>query len=166
MEKYGEIYLPKHHRAKKNGYVDEHIVIAEQKIGRQLKKDEVVHHKDKDKSNNNPENLMVFTTMAAHTAFHRGGKLISLPDGTYDCERLPIRYCEICGKQLKTKRAKRCQKCDHIRQRKCDWPTKEQLIKDLNDFKTNVALAEKYGVSDKTIAKWKKKILSQSESEK
>lgn len=46
-ELYKEIYLPSHHRAKVNGYVDEHILIAELNIGRELKPEEVVHHKDK-----------------------------------------------------------------------------------------------------------------------
>lgn len=156
---YKELYLPNHHRAKTNGCVDEHIIIAERKLGRELKKGEVVHHKDENKRNNDPENLMVFTSNSAHIAFHRGGKLIELSDGTYDCEKLPVRYCEMCGKMLMTKRSKMCPKCDHIKKRKCVWPTREELEKDVIELKSNLAISKKYGVSDKTVAKWKARIL-------
>lgn len=47
-----------------------HRVVAEIKIGRPLKKDEVVHHKDRNKANNNPDNLEVMTR-GEHTALHR-----------------------------------------------------------------------------------------------
>lgn len=102
---------------------------------------------------------MVFTSNSAHVAFHRGGKLIELSDGTYDCEKLPVRYCEMCGKKLRTKRAKMCQVCDHIKQRRCVWPTREELEKDVIELKSNLAISKKYGVSDKTVAKWKERIL-------
>lgn len=154
--KYKEIYLPNHHRAKTNGYVYEHILLAEDKLGRLLKDGECVHHKDLNKLNNKPENLMVFINNSAHIAYHKGGKLISLEDGTFDCETLPDAYCKVCGVKLKTKQAKICQICLHIKQRKCKRPSKEQLKQDIIEFKTNVAIAKKYGVSDKTISKWKK----------
>jgi len=54
---YIEIRDPKHHRAKTNGYVYEHILVAEDKIGRRLKEKEVVHHIDGNRSNNNPSNI-------------------------------------------------------------------------------------------------------------
>lgn len=37
----------------------EHRVVAEKKIGRYLTLNEIVHHKDKDTLNNNPDNLEV-----------------------------------------------------------------------------------------------------------
>lgn len=153
---YKELYLPNHHRAKKNGYVDEHIIIAEKKIGRELKHEECVHHKDENKLNNDPDNLMVFANNGAHIAYHKGGKLIQLEDGTFDCERLKNKYCRVCGILLKTKYGNICQKCLHIKQLKYDW-NKEQLEKDVLELRTNVAISKKYGVSDKTIAKWRKK---------
>lgn len=155
---YKELYLPNHHRAKKNGCVDEHIILAEKKLGRLLKDGECVHHKDKNKHNNAIDNLMVFTSNSAHIAYHRGGKLISLEDGTFDCKGLPEKYCEICGVLLKTKQGNICQKCLHIKQQKCSLPSKEQLEQDIIELKTNVAISKKYGVSDKTIAKWRKKL--------
>lgn len=55
----------------------EHIYIAEQRLGRRLFKDEVVHHKDGNKQNNSLENLVVLTR-SAHAKLHiknaiRGG---------------------------------------------------------------------------------------------
>lgn len=68
---------------KPNGYVEItrgehkgrslHRVIAEQMIGRQLLDFEVVHHKDHDRSNNDPSNLQVMTR-AEHTSLHRKGE--------------------------------------------------------------------------------------------
>ncbi len=47
----------------------EHILIAERVLGRQLKPNEVVHHRDEDKTNNQPDNLEVMTR-SAHTLLH------------------------------------------------------------------------------------------------
>lgn len=59
---YVQIYLPDHHRSDASGYVYEHIVVAEQKIGRPIYfKNEAVHHVDRNKTNNDPENLMVLS---------------------------------------------------------------------------------------------------------
>lgn len=50
-----------------------HRVIAEGKIGRKLTSDEVVHHIDGNKLNNNPENLMV-VTKEEHARIHHKNK--------------------------------------------------------------------------------------------
>ena len=156
---YKELYLPNHHRAKANGCVDEHIILAEKKIGRPLKKDEVVHHIDENKLNNSLDNLMVFTSNSAHITYHKNGRLIELGDGTYDCIGLPDKYCCQCGIKLKTKQGNICQKCNHINQRKVTWPSPEELKQDIIELKTNIAISKKYGVSDKTVSKWRKTII-------
>lgn len=56
---YVEIRIPNHHRVRGNGYVFEHIVVVEEKIGRALLKNEQVHHIDGNKQNNDPSNLDV-----------------------------------------------------------------------------------------------------------
>ena len=56
---YIKIYLPEHHRAQKDGYVLEHIVIMEQKIGKRIDRDECVHHINGIKDDNRIENLVV-----------------------------------------------------------------------------------------------------------
>lgn len=49
----------------------EHRVVAKQILGRKLKPGEVVHHIDRNKRNNAPENLMVFASQAEHAAWHK-----------------------------------------------------------------------------------------------
>lgn len=47
----------------------EHIVVAEKILGRKLNPDEIVHHIDEDKRNNDPYNLAVMTR-SDHTTYH------------------------------------------------------------------------------------------------
>lgn len=51
-------------------YVYEHILIAEKMLGRSLKKREVVHHLDLDKSNNRLANLLVLSK-SMHAKLHQ-----------------------------------------------------------------------------------------------
>lgn len=48
-----------------------HRVVAERKLGRPLRPGEVVHHIDGDIHNNDPDNLVVFSSQSLHAAFHR-----------------------------------------------------------------------------------------------
>jgi len=48
-----------------------HRIVAEEILGRPLKKGEVVHHIDRDKRNNDPSNLMIFSSQAEHAAWHK-----------------------------------------------------------------------------------------------
>ncbi|TEB09188.1 HNH endonuclease signature motif containing protein [Pelotomaculum propionicicum] len=80
----GYIYCfkPDHPHAS-NGYVFQHRLVMEEKIGRYLKPDEVVHHIDGNKTNNNPDNLLL-TTCSEHTRLHneiraQRMKVISIP---------------------------------------------------------------------------------------
>lgn len=67
---YVRIKLPDHPRADPKGYVYEHIVVAEAKVDRPLKEREQVHHKDRDRANNDPSNLVVLTE-SEHIDVHR-----------------------------------------------------------------------------------------------
>ena len=73
---YEMIYNPTHHRADTTGCVYEHVVIAEEKLGRELKTEECVHHLNEVRNDNRTENLIVFKTVADHTAFHMGADIV------------------------------------------------------------------------------------------
>ena len=66
---YVKIRAPNHPNAKK-GYVLEHRLVVEKRLGRYLKPIEVIHHIDEDKTNNTVENLMLFPTQKKHASFH------------------------------------------------------------------------------------------------
>jgi hypothetical protein len=51
----------------------EHVVVAELKLGRALRKGEIVHHTDHDSHNNHPDNLEVMT-QSEHCKAHNFGK--------------------------------------------------------------------------------------------
>ena len=53
------------------GYAYEHRVVASKKVGRWLKKGEIVHHIDGNPLNNNPDNLEVVTNIFEHRFRHR-----------------------------------------------------------------------------------------------
>jgi hypothetical protein len=58
---YVRVYVPMHPEANSWGYVYEHRLVAEQIIGRRLGKEEVVHHKNGIRWDNDPSNLEVMT---------------------------------------------------------------------------------------------------------
>jgi hypothetical protein len=51
-----------------------HRWVAEDKVGGELWKGAVVHHKDRDKLNNDPDNLWVFKSQKEHDRTHRRDK--------------------------------------------------------------------------------------------
>lgn len=55
----------------KNKYDYEHRIVMSQVIGRPLKKNEIVHHKNGVKADNRPENLEIVKTVAEHWYKHR-----------------------------------------------------------------------------------------------
>ena len=59
---YVRILMPEHHRANKRGYVYEHIVVMEEKLGRLLVDQENVHHINGNRGDNSPENLELWST--------------------------------------------------------------------------------------------------------
>ncbi len=70
---YNYAVVKNHPRAIRYGYVLEHIIVAENMLKRILEKDEIVHHIDGNKKNNNPENLEVMNKKD-HNSLH--GKMV------------------------------------------------------------------------------------------
>jgi hypothetical protein len=70
---YVRLYAPMHPEANTWGYVYEHRIIAENIIGRRLKENEVVHHKNGIRYDNRPENLEVMDKIE-HSRIKRSAK--------------------------------------------------------------------------------------------
>lgn len=67
---YVEVHKPEHPRSSGRGYVYEHILVAERKLGRPMKSTEVTHHINKIRHDNRPENITVMSK-TAHDRLHK-----------------------------------------------------------------------------------------------
>ena len=67
---YVYIYAPEHPYAAQGGYVAYHRLVAEEKFGKLILPDEIVHHIDGNVKNNDPDNLLV-VTKTEHMRAHR-----------------------------------------------------------------------------------------------
>lgn len=60
------VKAPGHPHATASGYVRQHRLVMEQQLGRYLEPGEVVDHKNRDRSDNDPGNLQLFASNADH----------------------------------------------------------------------------------------------------
>lgn len=67
-------YCPGHPKANSRGYVRHHRLVMERHLGRLLTDDEVIHHRDGDKTNNALENLQLLGN-PEHVSLHTTGSL-------------------------------------------------------------------------------------------
>lgn len=78
---YVSLLVPEHPFARKSGYVHEHRLVIERKIGRYLKDDEIVHHINEKKDDNRISNLLLMDKKE-HDRLHtikRNKKRVKLP---------------------------------------------------------------------------------------
>ncbi|MFE4571370.1 HNH endonuclease [Paenibacillus chitinolyticus] len=67
---YIEVFIPEHPNANSNGYYKRANLVMEKKIGRYLDRKEVIHHIDKNKQNDDLDNLMLFASNSEHISYH------------------------------------------------------------------------------------------------
>lgn len=95
LQGYVCIKMPKHPHATTNGWVREHIVVACQAAGRNLKENECVHHIDGNRLNNEPDNLMILP-LAVHVQIHNNNPFTR----RYGEQNPKIRCACGCGKEI------------------------------------------------------------------
>lgn len=71
MNGYRFVLVLDHPAANPSGHVQEHRLVAEIALGRFLPEDAVVHHKNENKTDNNPCNLILMENKAYHNMIHR-----------------------------------------------------------------------------------------------
>ena len=157
LGQYEYIIDKSHPRANADGSVYVHMIVAEEKIGRYLLPEEVVHHKDLNKLNNDPDNLMIFASNSDHSRFHANGcdeSTLSLNNnGSYMCEQQEF-ICVDCGEKI-TRDGIRCKMCAAIHSRKVNRPTRVELFNKLLNYRGNFTkVSKEYGVSDNAVRKW------------
>lgn len=132
-----------HPLASKNGRVWHHRHVASVSLGRWVEPHEIVHHRDEDRANNDPVNLVV-AVKEAHARLHHPPKTLSC--AYCKTEFLPkskgVTHCSAaCGKK-----ARRRFQIDERRLRRLVWE------------KPLTAIAAELGVSDVAVAKRCKKL--------
>ena len=79
--------------------VGEHRLVMEKHLGRKLIKGEVVHHINRNKSNNDIDNLILFPTKKAHTKYHYDNGDLKLMAGENKKKLINGKLkCRKCGK--------------------------------------------------------------------
>ena len=113
---YVLVYKPDHPRAIRSGgekgFVYEHVLVAEKKLGRYIRDDEEVHHLDLNRANNLPRNLIVLSA-AAHIQLHswlrRGAPIADLKATLNPAIKDIVR-----GKKRYAKLVHRCELCEKV----------------------------------------------------
>ena len=147
---YMYCYNPTHWAANAAGKVLEHVFVMCQSIGRPLKPNECVHHEDRNKTNNNLDNLHLMD-IAEHARLHaredRGFKL--------DSRKCPV--CNICFDcSVKSNQIYCSPSCSSKSKKKLEI-TREDLYL-LVWTKPTTEVAKILGISDVAVAKRCKKL--------
>lgn len=165
---YIVVYKPEHPNAMRggnwDGYIYEHILVAEEFLGRPLRDNEVVHHLDFNRSNNRHENLLVLER-GQHGKLHawldKGAPGWEQPGKNWVNSEEPKsrepKFCDRCSRTLQDKQTKFCsEKCSRIASRKViNRPSYEELCSDIASMSMET-IARKHGVSSNAVRKWLK----------
>jgi len=102
---YITLYAPGHPNTDRTGQIFEHRLVMSQILGRPLRGEERVHHRNGIKTDNRPENLLVFSTDWHHQTmtFHKDHKW----------RRVPDKPCRLCGTKTKILARGLCKTCYH-----------------------------------------------------
>jgi HNH endonuclease len=153
------VYKPQHRKAMLSGafqgYVYEHVLMAEEVIDRGIREGEVVHHLDSNRSNNSPDNLLVLSG-PMHAKLHSWMRKHEITPNDKQKERnaLGCIRCPECQKPV-IPDLKFCSNACHneSRKRETKKPSKEQL-EAIVWTKPCVEIAKDLGVSDSIITRW------------
>ncbi len=134
----------------------EHVRVAEKKLGRKIGKKEVVHHIDEDRSNNDPENLMVFRTNGDHNIRHSKipHELVETKDGSYLAVKIQ-QFCKHCDRPFEPLKFDQvyCDLLCYSKHRARAIPSSEELRKLVMEMPAT-HVAKIFNVSDVTIKNW------------
>ena len=120
------IRKPNHPFANSRGYVYEHRLVMEIKLGRYLRNGETVHHVDRNKINNKVSNLLLFSSHAEHMSYHAKDRTVTTFPNNYSYRGQNgklNKYCLGCKVRVLRLGTKRCQKC-YVEQMKGKKKTK------------------------------------------
>ena len=147
------------------GRTYEYIIIATKKLGRNLKENEIVHHRDGDPTNNDICNLLVLDTLSTHRLLHLVNcdeqVLTKKTDGSFTItdelkEKIKLSKltkCSICGKYISYK-ATNCLECYNILiQKKRKFHVEPEKLQELVKTMPMTQIGKLFGVSDKAISK-------------
>lgn len=154
-----QVFRPDYYCANKLGFVLEEVIVAEEKLGRHIKRLEEIYHLDKNIHNNDPDNIIVFKNKLAMDIYKTGGTLIQNKDGSYSAVKREKKFiCEYCGKPYipsnPYQHRRYCStNCAHLAMRAADMPTKRELKEHLMemDFED---VARLYGVIGPNVVNW------------
>jgi DNA-binding transcriptional ArsR family regulator len=68
------LFIPTHHRARKNGYVNRAVVVWERKHKKKLPRHKIIHHRNEKPWDDRPNNLVAMTKPKHQSHHHKGKK--------------------------------------------------------------------------------------------
>jgi hypothetical protein len=167
---YRVVFVGEHASAMRSdnwdGWIYEHILVAETFMERPLRSNEDVHHLNGDRADNSHKNLLVLEK-TQHTKLHNW-----LRNGAPGLQNLGVNrvnsgnsnasrntYCAVCDAVLKPKQTTFCSKACHAikgGKRKVPLPSKQTLEQDIATLSW-AAIGRKYGVTCNAVRRWARK---------